>query len=225
MCNTGAEERASFSASKLASVSAVHVNRAVGLPSAVSGLGDLGVALHETAVVVSQPCEATNLAAQRRRPHLTMDCTLRGSTDTSSAESRWPKKPSSCRPNSHLGALGVELPVAEDLEHLGDVEQMLFQPRRVHQTIVHIIECTPAQRARAPRDPAVDRREALSWCDMRRTSGPVSREVETDGEGLMTRISSEEAPCRPKGTTFHSKWPSCNRKIVFHRSAARTRSG
>ena len=24
----------------------------------------------------------------------------------------------------------------------------------------------------------------------------------------MTRISSEEAPCRPKGTTFHSNWPS-----------------
>ena len=35
--NTGAEERAGFSASKLAWVSAVHVNRAVGLPSAVSG--------------------------------------------------------------------------------------------------------------------------------------------------------------------------------------------
>ena len=40
----------------------------------------------------------------------------------------------------------------------------------------------------------------------------------------MTRISSEEAPCRPNGTSFHSNWPSYNRKLVFHRYAARTRS-
>ena len=33
-----------------------------------------------------------------------------------------------------LGALGVQLPAAEDLEHLGYVEQMLFQRRRVPQT-------------------------------------------------------------------------------------------
>ena len=40
ICNkyaTGAEERASFSASKLACASSVHMKRAVGLPSAVSG--------------------------------------------------------------------------------------------------------------------------------------------------------------------------------------------
>ena len=35
--NTGAQERTSFSASKLAWVSAVHMNRPVGLPSAVNG--------------------------------------------------------------------------------------------------------------------------------------------------------------------------------------------
>ncbi len=37
MRNTGADDRANFSASKLACVAGVHMNRAVGLPSAVSG--------------------------------------------------------------------------------------------------------------------------------------------------------------------------------------------
>ena len=40
----------------------------------------------------------------------------------------------------------------------------------------------------------------------------------------MTRISSEEAS-RPKGTTFHSNWPSCYRKLVFHRSAVQIELG
>ena len=62
---------------------------------------------------------------------------------------------------------------------------MLFQRRQVHQTIVHINECTPAQRARGPRDPAVDPWEALSWCCIGQTSRPVSRKVETDNEGLV----------------------------------------
>ena len=53
-------------------------------------------------------------------------CTLLGSTDTPAAESQWPRRPSACRPKSHSnGAFGVELPEAEDPEHLrvrlGDV--------------------------------------------------------------------------------------------------------
>ena len=51
----------------------------------------------------------------------------------------------------------------------------------------------------------------------------ILREVEADGEGLVHhRISNEEEPCNPNGTTFHSNWPSCDRKLVFHRSEART---
>ena len=46
-----------------------------------------------------------------------------------------------------------------------------------------------------------------------------AREVRGQLAWFMTRINSEEAPCRPKGTTFHS----CERKLVFHRSEARTR--
>ena len=34
--------------------------------------------------------------------HSRMDCTLRGSTDTPAEERRWPRKPSSRRPNSHF---------------------------------------------------------------------------------------------------------------------------
>ena len=46
----------------------------------------------------------------------------------------------------------------------------------------------------------MDLRKALSWCDMRWTSGPISQKVETDSEGLLKdRISCEEAPCRPNG--------------------------
>ena len=54
--------------------------------------------------------------------------------------------------------------------------------------------------------------------------GPPGKSRPTVSAWFMTRMSSEEAPCRPKGTTFHSNWPSCDRKLVFHRSALRTRS-
>ena len=30
----------------------------------------------------------------------------------------------------------------------------------------------------------------------------------------MARIGSEEAPCRPNGTTLHSNWPNLDRKLV-----------
>ena len=63
-------------------------------------------------------------------------------------------------PELALAALVVELPAAEDLECLRDVEQVLLQRRRVHRTIVCVNERTPAQRARGPREPAVDRRKA-----------------------------------------------------------------
>ena len=54
-------------------------------------------------------------------------------------------------PEKALGVLGVELPAAEDLKHLRDVEQVLFQRRGVHQAIVHINERAPAQGGRGPR--------------------------------------------------------------------------
>ena len=59
MRSKGAEERASLS--KLACISAVHVNRAA---ERSQGRRDLDVALHETAVVVEQP---TRLAARQSR--------------------------------------------------------------------------------------------------------------------------------------------------------------
>ncbi len=34
--------------------------------------------------------------------------------------------------------------------------------------------------------------------------------------GFMPSISSEEAPCRQKGTMFPSNWPSCDQRLVFH---------
>ena len=80
--------------------------------------------------------------------HSTMDCTLSWSTDTPAFERR--------APELALGALGVELSTADDLEHLRDVEQVLLQLRRVHQTIVHMHQRAPAQRTRCPRIPTVD---------------------------------------------------------------------
>ena len=123
-------------------------------------------------------------------------------------------------PKLALGTLGVELPAAEDLEHLRDVEQVLFQRRGVHQATIHVNEPAPAQGARGPRDPAMDGRKARAWGWGRGTSGRAALKVETNGEGLVDDAgSSEDTPCRPNGTT----WPSCDRKLVFHRSAARNR--
>ena len=87
---------------------------------------DLGVALHEAPVVVGEPREATHLAHDVGVANSTMDCTSRGSTDTPSAESQKPKETEPLPPEHALGALGVELPAGEDLEQIGDVEQMLF---------------------------------------------------------------------------------------------------
>ena len=60
-------------------------------------------------------------------------------------------------PELALGAIGVELQAAEDLEDLRDVELLLFQRRGVHQAIVHINERALAQGSSGPRDPAMDR--------------------------------------------------------------------
>jgi hypothetical protein len=46
----------------------------------------------------------------------------------------------------------------------------------------------------------------------------------TVSASFMTRIRSDDDPWSPNGTTFHSNWPSWERKLVFHRSEARTRS-
>ncbi len=56
-------------------------------------------------------------------------------------------------------ALGEQLPAAEDLEHLRDVEQVLLQRQRVYQTIVHVHKRAPAQRARRLRDHTADWRK------------------------------------------------------------------
>ena len=40
---------------------------------------------------------------------------------------------------------------------------------------------------------------------------------------VMTRVSSEEALCRPNGTSLRSNRRRCDRRRVFHKSAARTR--
>jgi hypothetical protein len=67
-----------------------------------------------------------------------------------------------------LGALGGQPPTAEDhLERLRDLEQALLPRWRVHQTVVHMHERAPAQRARRPRawDPARARIRWLRLCN------------------------------------------------------------
>ena len=66
----------------------------------------LAVALYKAAVVVGKPIQSRT-SAHEGFVHWTMDCTLRWSTDTPSAESRWPRKPSFYRPNQHLELLNA----------------------------------------------------------------------------------------------------------------------
>ena len=50
------------------------------------------------------------------------------------------------------------------------------------------------------------------------TRGRTPIEVITDMRAwFTTRVSSEEASCRPNGTTFHSNWPS------YHQLAPKAR--
>ena len=39
---------------------------------------------------------------------------------------------------------------------------------------------------------------------------------------FMKPMRTDDAPCRPKGIAFHSNWPSWERELVFHQSAARS---
>ncbi len=95
-----------------------------------------------------------------------------------------------------LGALSEQLPAAEDLEHLHDVEQVLLHRGRVDQAVVHIHERAPAQRARRTGDPTVDWHEVLSGPPARRccrsggdsscsSQSLVAGEVETDSQRLV----------------------------------------
>ena len=71
----------------------------------------------------------------------------------------------------------------------------------------------------------MDVRKAQAWGWGRGARERTPREVKTNREGLVhDACRQREAPCGPKGSMFHSNWPSCDRKFVFHRSAARTRS-
>ena len=126
--NTGAEERASFSASKLAWVSAVQVNSAVGLPSAVSGAATSAKPSTKRRQQMASPVKRRTSQRDVGVAHSTMD---RHALCRESVAEEAELLP----PELALGALGIELPAAEDLEHLGVVEQMLFQRRQVHQTI------------------------------------------------------------------------------------------
>jgi hypothetical protein len=90
----------------------------------------------------------------------------------------------------------------------------------------------PAERAELPGDPKMDRREVLQGQPTLqvRCRRPPSRPPAEGGKGggagksdgeawfnarFMTRISSDEAPCRPTGATFHSNWPDCDWELVF----------
>ena len=115
-----------------------------------------------------------------------------------------------------------------DLEDLRDVEQVLFQRRGVHQAIVHINERAPAKGGRGQEAPGtppwMGGRPRRGAGDVGPAAGHLSKSRPTVRDWFMTRVSSENAPCRPNSTLFHSNWPSYDRKLVFHSSAARTRS-
>ena len=179
--STCAEERASLSGSKLACASADHAKRAVGLPTCAKRRErrrHLGIALQEVAVVIRKPSKAAYLCARRRRCPLYYGLHLVWVNGHAILEESVAQKADLLwlLPELALGALGIELPTTEDLEHFLNVEQVLLQRQRVHQAVVHV---------------------------------------------HLPSVPDAPGTCRPKGTAFHSNWPSCDRKLVFHLSEAR----
>ena len=41
---------------------------------------------------------------------------------------------------------------------------------------------------------------------------------------FMTRMRTDDEPCRPNGMTRHSNWLNCDRKLVFQLSESRRRT-
>ena len=117
------------------------------------------------------------------------------------------------------GTLGIELPTTKDLQHLRNVEQVLlhkYSRQSYMYTSVHL-----------PSGP--DAPGTPPWIGGR-SGRSVGRGVvvvlpwksrPTVSAWFITHISSEEDPSRPKGSTVHSNWLSCDRKLVFHLSEAR----
>ena len=104
--------------------------------------------------------------------------------------------------NSHWELLVWSCRRRNDLEHLGEVEQVRLQRHgwQVHQAIIHTVtnECASAERTRGPRDSPGSRRgfgmdgqrrhaRSLGWGRgaIGRTPGP--REGKTDGEARSER--------------------------------------
>ena len=175
----------------------------------------LGVALHEAAVVVGEPREGARLGARRGRCPLDDGLHLARVHRDAGRRLAMAEEAEFLSPELAFGALGVELPAAEDLEDLRDVEQVLFQRRRVHQAIVHINERARAQWARGPWDPAMDGRKARAWGWGRGASGRAPLEVET-GVRLRREARPPVGP-HPARQRFHLE--RRERRVVGSREA------
>ena len=115
----------------------------------------------------------------------------------------------------------------EDLECLRDVEQVLLLRReytRQSSESISMSEHRPSGSEAPGTPPCMGVRPGRRARGVEPGAGPPAKSILTVRAWFMTHVSSEEAPCRPNGTTFHSNWPSCDRNLVFHRSATRTRS-
>ena len=100
----GAEDKATFNASKLVWASEVRS----GAPEGRQRCGDLSIPFDESSVVVGQSRKAANLRSSAPNvgvAHSMIDCTFRGCIETPSADMLCPRKPSSDQPNSHFELL------------------------------------------------------------------------------------------------------------------------
>ncbi len=223
MRNTGADERANFEARLGLGGPRETCCRAA---ERRQRSRDLGVALHEAAVVVGPAREVSHLGARRRRRPPDDGLHLVRVHRHALFREAVAEEAELLPPEFALGALGEQLPAAEDLEHLRDVEQAApawasgsgSRPY-THRPSGPDASGTPpwiGARSGWGRQPAaVAGPEGMAAAAAVAGFGVWSpgKSRPTVSAWFMTRISSEEAPCRPEGTTHHSNWPSGERKL------------
>jgi hypothetical protein len=150
---TCADERASLRASKLACASDVHANHAVGCPVPSAALRALRSPPPSCGSSWPAPWSAANRSTTLALPtqRWTAPCAGPPTRLLSRGGARGSRAPAARSRTCTLSWSSKELPAAEDLEHLQDVEQVLLKRRPVYQTVVqtvvHINKRTQSQRA------------------------------------------------------------------------------
>jgi hypothetical protein len=106
-----------------------------------------------------------------------------------------------------LGGLDVEPLLPEDRWGHADVLHMLFERRAVADHVVHVHHYRAMQGPSSARD-AVRQSSRVPCPDPAAAPSAEVRRRPVVMTAFMTCMSTDDEPCRPKGMTFHSNWPS-----------------